>query len=310
MTRPTTKRRRRTSGSRDRDRDRDKWADSAPPAESGMTDRQRRILVWSGSIAAALATTLGLVLLANSITGGAPAPDEQGSDPFGKARPDLYQAWPSPKQFEPIADRKADAAPLTAKEVFGAKTLTSGRIALKKVGSQLDGNCGDTVWGGLAGALADAGCEQAVRGLYATADGSYVAQYTMFNLADVKAANALVDDLKALHHDGWVLPLESEKAGFQGYTEASGQAMGHFVGLAWIGRADGAEPGGKDDFVTLGLAVRESEKALYRRVVAVAGLPAAPAGGDETDDTAQPSEPPPSEPGSEGGASEAPPPAA
>ncbi|GAA1275942.1 hypothetical protein Psi02_01310 [Planotetraspora silvatica] len=285
-----TRRKRRTSGSRDR------WADSAPPAESGMTDSQRRVLVWTGSITATLATALGLVLLATSITGSAAAPDEQGSDPFGKARPDLYQAWPSPKQFGPIADRKADAAPLTAKEVFGAKTLTSGRIVLKRIASSLDDNCGGTVWGGLAGALADAGCEQAVRGLYATADGDYVAQYAMFNLADVDAANELVDNLKALHHDGWVLPLESEKAKFQGYTEASGQAMGHFVGLAWIGRADGAEPGRKDDFVTLGLAVRESEKALYRRVVAVAGLPAAPAGGDEGDDTAQPSEPPPSEP--------------
>ncbi|GAA4556188.1 hypothetical protein GCM10023193_04670 [Planotetraspora kaengkrachanensis] len=286
-------------------------ADSPPPAESGMTDGQRRVLVWTGSIAAGLATALGLVLLANSITGGAAAPDEQGSDPFGKARPDLYQAWPSPKQFEPIADRKADAAPLTAKEVFGAKTLTSGRITLKRIGSRLDGNCGDTVWGGLAGELADAGCEQAVRGLYATADGSYVAQYTMFNLADVEAANELVDGLKTLHHDGWVVPLESDKAGFQGYTEASGQAMGHFVGLAWIGRADGAEPGAKDDFVNLGLAVRESEKALYRRVVAVAGLPAAPAGGDEADDTAQPSEPPPSEPvPGDPGATEPPPPAA
>jgi hypothetical protein len=280
-----------------------------------MSDGQRRILVWTGSIAATLATALGLVLLANAITGGAAAPDEQGSDPFGKARPDLYQAWPSPKQFGPIADRKADATPLTAKEVFGAKTLTSGRIALKRIGSRLDDSCGETVWGGLAGELADAGCEQAVRGLYATADGSYVAQYTMFNLADADAANELVDNLKTLHHDGWVLPLESEKAKLQGYTEASGQAMGHFVGLAWIGRADGAEPGGKDDFVTLGLAVRESEKALYRRVVAVAGLPAAPAGGDAGDDTAQPSEAPPSEPvpgepASGGyGASEPPPPA-
>jgi hypothetical protein len=301
-----TKRKRRPSRSRDR------WADSAPPAESGMSDGRRRVLVWTGSIAATLATALGLVLLANSITGSAAAPDEQGSDPFGKARPDFYQPWPSPKQFGPIADRKADAAPLTAKEVFGAKTLTSGRIALKRIASRLDDNCGDTVWGGLAGELADAGCEQAVRGLYATSDGGYVAQYTMFNLADVDAANELVDSLKALHHDGWVLPLESEKAKLQGYTEASGQAMGHFVGLAWIGRADGAEPGGKDDFVTLGLAVRESEKALYRRVVAVAGLPAAPAGGNQGDDTAQPSEPPPSEPdpGSGGyGESEPPPPA-
>ena len=44
--------------------------------------------------------------------------------------------------------------------------------------------------------------------------------------------------------------------------------MGHYAGLVWIGRADGAEPGARDDFVSLGLTVRGAEKAVFRRVVA------------------------------------------
>ncbi|GII54013.1 hypothetical protein Pth03_24020 [Planotetraspora thailandica] len=277
---------------------RDEWA---PLSEPRMSDSQRRVLVWTGSVTAGLATAVGLVLLANSIAGGSTVPEEPSSDPFGQARPAAYEAWSSPKQFGPIADRSADKAPLTAKEVFGTKTLSEGKIALKRVGTRLDKSCADVVWGSdLARRLAAADCQEAVRGLYTTADGTYVAQYTLFNLSDVKAADNLVDDLKGVSQNAWVRPLDPAKAGFQGYTEASGQAMGHFVGLSWIGRADGAEPGPKDDFVMLGLAVRDTEKALYRRVVAVAGVPNAPAGDDQGDDTAPQREAPPADPGSGG----------
>ncbi|MEZ0071794.1 hypothetical protein [Planotetraspora sp. GP83] len=281
-----TKRKRRSSEER--------WT-SPTLAEWGLTGGQQRLLVGVGSVAAVLAAALFLTFLVNAIAGGESAPTEAPPDTLGKARPDLYQAWPSLKEFAPIADRKADGAPLTAQEVFGARTLTVGKVSLKRIGGRLDPSCANAVWGAeLAGLLARAGCTQALRGLYSTADGAYVAQYTMLNLADVQGANGLVESLKTLHTGGWVLPLDPAKAGFGGYSESSGQAMGHYAGLVWVARADGAEPGEKDDFVMLGLAAREAEKAIYRRVVAVAGLPAVPA--QPGADTAQPSEPAPSEP--------------
>jgi hypothetical protein len=116
----------------------------------------------------------------------------------------------------------------------------------------------------------------------------------MLDVAGVEAANGLVEALSTLHRGGWVVPLPSTRATFRGYTEASGHAMGHYVGLVWIGRADGAEPSARDDFVTLGLTVREVEKAVYRRVVAVTGVAPVPTRKSVTD-TAQPSEAAPTE---------------
>ncbi|MEW9531445.1 hypothetical protein [Microbispora sp. NPDC049125] len=276
----------------------ERWTDSAL-AEWGLSERQRRILIWSGAVVAVLAIALVLTLIVNSFAGGQPAPAQMasGSD-IGEGRPAAYQAWKSVKEFAPIADRKADAAPLTAQEVFAPRTLTTGKITLKRVGSRLDGSCAAAVWGAdVTGALAEAGCTQAVRGLYTTPDGVYVAQYTLLNLSDVQAADGLVQRLTTLYPGGWVLPLESARVRFGAYSEASGTAMGHYAGLVWVGRADGVEPGENDDFVTLALAAREAEKAVFRRVVAVAGLPAVPTQRGAAPDTAQPSEPAPSEPG-------------
>ncbi|GAA0392248.1 hypothetical protein GCM10009530_49430 [Microbispora corallina] len=287
-----TKRKRRSSAPAPR------WTGSAL-SEWGLSERNQRILVWTGSVVAVLAVALVLTLLVNVFAGGQAAPvPESGGGVIGQGRPSAYQAWPSVKEFAPIADRRADARPLTAQEVFGARTLTAGKVTLRRVAAHLDSGCAGAVWGAdVVDALNGAGCTQALRGLYATQDGAYVAEYTMFNLADEKSANTLVQSLGTLYRGGWTLPLESPKAAFGAYTEGSGQAMGHYAGVVWIGRSDGAEPGEKDDFVMLGLAAREVEKALYRRVVDVAGVPTAPVKPGSGDDTAQPSEAAPSEPG-------------
>lgn len=284
-----TKRKRRPSGASQR------WT-SETLSEWGLSDFQQRILLGVGSVVAVLASACGLTLAVNAIGGEDAVPHIAAADSLGQARPDDYQGWPSLKQFAPIADRKADARPLTAQEIFTAKTLRTGRVTLKRAEVSLDAGCSGVVWGAeLAEELAKAGCTQAVRGLFASSDGTYVAQYTLLDLSGVQAANGLVEALNTLHRGGWVMPLPSQKAVFRGYTEASGHAMGHYVGLVWIGRTDGAEPSPRDDFVTLALTVRESEKAVYRRVVAVAGVPPVPTQGSSGTDTAQPSEPAPTQ---------------
>ena len=88
------------------------------------------------------------------------------------------------------------------------------------------------------------GARQAARGIYTSSDGRYVAQYTLLNLRDTASADALVQTLTTLHRGGWVQILETDKAVFPvgGHTEGSGHAMGHYAGLVWYGRADGADP--------------------------------------------------------------------
>ncbi|GIH26362.1 hypothetical protein Aph01nite_46720 [Acrocarpospora phusangensis] len=272
----------------------DRWSESRL-AELGLTPVQQKVLLGLGGVAAFLVVALLLSLAVDGINGTAAAPTSiSAGSALGQARPAEYQSWPSLKQFAPIADRKADAKPLTAEEIFSTRTLRSGRQALRLTQRKLDGACADALWGQeLIEQVTAAGCTQAVRGLFVTtkttgtaspsatptATGSpeppprvtYVAQYTLLNLRDAEAANSLVTNLEALHRGGWTLPLKPEQAAFPGYSEASGHAMGHYVGLVWVARADGAEPEPSDDFVTVNLTVREAEKAVYRRVVAATG---------------------------------------
>ncbi|MFG1944485.1 hypothetical protein [Nonomuraea sp. NPDC048826] len=242
----------------------------------GVSPDRQKLLVVIVSAVAVLAAAAALVIVVVSL--GSYTPDRRTGDALSQtnaALPQTFHGWASPKLFEPVADRGKDAKPLTAKEVFAHKTLTGEKkLRLKLVASKLDADCSAALWGeALAEQVTEAECSQAARSLYVSADGRYVGQYTLLNLRDGQAATDLVESLKTLYRGGWTLPLESEKAAFPagGYTEAGGYALGHYVGLVWIGRADGAEPTAKDDYVSLALALRGAEKPVYQRVVAVTG---------------------------------------
>ncbi|WP_326821513.1 hypothetical protein [Streptosporangium sp. NBC_01756] len=241
--------------------------------EWGLSRGQQRLLMVVASVAGVLVAAVVLTFAIGSI-GNDYVPERATTAAIAtQPRPDAYKGWVSPKLFAPIAQHKADPTPLTLKDVFAEKVLKEGRITLRLGATKLDAGCSAAVWGqGLVDQLAQAGCTQAARGVYASADGRYIAQYTLLNLRNTAAADALVQSLTALHRGGWTRSLESSRAHFplSGYTEASGHAMGHYAGLVWIGRADGAEPGVKDDFVSLSLAVRGAEKVVFRRVVAAA----------------------------------------
>jgi len=234
------------------------------------------VLVF-GSLAGVLVAALGLTLAISAI-GNDFVPERATASVIGtEPRPDVYKGWPSSKVFAPIAESKADPKPLTVKDLF-AKTLKEGRVTLRLAGApRLETDCVAAIWGqGLADLLTQGGCTQVARGLYASADGRYIAQYTLFNLRDTASADTLVNTLTTLHRGGWARQLETPRATFPagGHTEASGHAMGHYAGLVWIGRTDGAEPGPRDDFVSLSLTVRATEKAIFRRIVAASPAPA------------------------------------
>lgn len=251
---------------------------SVPQLEEwGLTLTQQRLVLVFGSLAGVLVAALALTLAISAI-GNDFVPERATASVIGtEPRPDVYKGWPSSKVFAPIAESKADPKPLTVKDLF-AKTLKEGRITLRLAGApRLETDCSAAIWGqGLADLLTQGGCTQVARGLYTSADGRYIAQYTMFNLRDTASADTLANTLTTLHRGGWVRPLETPRAAFPagGHTEASGHAMGHYAGLVWIGRADGAEPGPRDDFVSLSLTLRATEKAIFRRIVAASPAPA------------------------------------
>ncbi|WP_084956538.1 hypothetical protein [Thermoactinospora rubra] len=242
----------------------------------GLRPEQQRLLVIIASVVGVLAAAATGVALIASLGGARPEPATLSAQAApSQDWPSDFQGWTSPKEFAPIAERGKDSRPLTAGELFGAKTLTvDKKVTLKLAGKAVEADCAAALWGRhLVEEVAKAGCTQVARGLYVSASRRYVAQYTLLNLRDVRAADGLVTALKTLYRDGWVRPLPAGEAAMpqRGYTQASAYAMGHYVGLVWVARADGAEPGPKDDFVSLALALRTLEKPLYRRVVAVAG---------------------------------------
>ncbi|WP_220448935.1 hypothetical protein, partial [Nonomuraea mesophila] len=245
----------------------------------GLRPDQQRLLVIIAVVVGVLAGGTGLVFVVGSL--GEYTPQQRTSAAViapGSTLPRIFHGWSSPKLFAPLTDRTKDKRALTKKEVFGEKQLTvTKKLKLKLVAKQLDSDCSAALWGqSVVDQVADAGCSQAARGLYASSDGRYVGQYTLLNLKDGESAAALVESLKTDYRGGWTIPLPSSKASFPegGYSEAGGYALGHYVGLVWLGRTDGAEPTAKDDFVSLTLALRGAEKPVYRRVVSLTGPPA------------------------------------
>ena len=241
----------------------------------GFRPQQQKLMVIIASVTGVVAAAVALVVAITSLGSYTPEREASAAVQPHTGLPQAFRGWASPKLFEPVASRAKDTKPLTVKEVFSARTLTGDKkLSLKLVGSRLDTDCSAVLWGEqLIERVSAAECTQAARGVYTSADGRYVGQYTLLNLRDGQAAAELVESLKTLYRGGWTLPLESAKAAFPagGYTEAGGYALGHYVGLVWVGRADGAEPTVKDDYVSLALALRGAEKAVYRRVVASTG---------------------------------------
>ena len=242
----------------------------------GLRPEQQKLIVIIVTVIGVLAAGVGLVMVVTSI--GEYAPERQADTTVvgpDAALPQVFRGWSSPKLFDPLTERTKDGKALTEKEVFGqSEFVVSKKLKLKLVAKKLETDCAGAVWGQrLVEQVSDAGCTQVARGLYASSDGRYVGQYTLLNLKDGKSASELVESLKTLHRGGWARPLVSSKATFPagGYSEAGGYALGHYVGLVWLGRADGTEPTPKDDFVSLTLALRGAEKALYRRVVTITG---------------------------------------
>lgn len=244
--------------------------------EWGFRPKQQRLLVVIASTFGVLLTAVAIVVAIAGLGTDLP-PQRQATAAVGSgaAIPQEFHGWPSPKLFDPIANRKQDARPLTAKELFAQKSLAvDKKLTLKLVGSDLAADCASVLWGQtLVEQTTAAGCTQAARGVYLSSDKRYVAQYTLLNLRDGKAAGELVASLKTLYRGGWVKPLATDQAAFVegGYSQAGGYALGHYVGLVWLAKVDGAEPTVKDDLVSLALTLRGAEKPVYRRVVAITG---------------------------------------
>ncbi|MEU7891352.1 hypothetical protein AB0B45_00670 [Nonomuraea sp. NPDC049152] len=238
----------------------------------GLKPQQQRLLVIIASVAGVLIAAVTLTTVIAALGSDARSGTQQAAGLSVEGLPpEKFEGWASPKVFAPIAERAKDAQPITAKELFASKTLTGEHKVTLKLGQKIvDTDCAAALWGEqLVAQVGEAGCSQAARAAYTSADGRYLAQFTLLNLNDAKVAGGLVESLKSLYRGGWVRPLTPFPA--DAYTEGGAYALGHYVALVWLSRADGAEPSPKDDFANLALTVRAAEKPLFKRVVALTG---------------------------------------
>lgn len=174
--------------------------------------------------------------------------------PVGGAVPSAYSQAPSTSAFDAIAKRTADAGPLTAAEVFGAKTISDAdsKASLRLTTSTVDRRCGAAVWGdGLAQRLQSGGCRQVTRGVYA--DKHFAAMVTIFDLADVGAADQVVAAADPRSGNGFPLPPPGSVPFGTSFSTARGLAMGHYAVISWVQRADGT--GDEKDAALLSLLV-------------------------------------------------------
>ncbi|MEU6997804.1 hypothetical protein [Nonomuraea sp. NPDC046570] len=142
-----------------------------------------------------------------------------------------FSGVPTSVVYAPIDSRRSDAAPLTLGEVFGPGTerLAAGPAALvRDAPAEELADCGEVLWG----APAD-GCTQVMRAAYTSEDGNIAGQFLIFNLADGRAADALV---AALAKDAFV----RQAASFDpARSRAQARALGHYVTVSWIGPVPG-----------------------------------------------------------------------
>ncbi len=180
-------------------------------------------------------------------------------------RPGTFRGERTNAMYAPIATRRLDPEPLSQAEVFGPGTATvSARgVTLTRRSVTVTADCATMVWGdGPAEALA--GCTQALRAVYGTAEGDICGQFQIFNLADGTAADALVAALN--HKGGGFVRLGPGGPGSFDAARSWAQvrALGHYVTVSWAGPVGDARP----DLTGAQLALDALGKVVQDRVIA------------------------------------------
>jgi hypothetical protein len=214
-----------------------------------------------------------LVLVPGGVAGNGAGAIVEPPEGHSTLIPELYQGETENNEvFAPISERPADAEPMAQEQVFGpAEKLELGETQLLLADSETTDTCTAMVWGdGVAQALADNGCTSAARGVYHDPEKEYVAQFTLFDLADAEAAGsvaAALDPTDPTSAPGFLLPMEDGVEGLHtGYSQATSQVMGHYLAVYWVARSDGGAPGDDETMATLNVVAMNASRWVYQQV--------------------------------------------
>ncbi|QKW16264.1 hypothetical protein [Verrucosispora sp. NA02020] len=146
-----------------------------------------------------------------------------------------------------LDSRDTDSAPLTAREVFPASTLTidGSTAGYEVLRTQSSASCAVAATGEVAESLTLLGCNQVVRATLRTPDGEHLVTTGLFNLTDRSSAERARDRIRQA--------LDARQGRFRGMSAGDGtdvvtsaparvgwQVRGHYLAYAVVTRTDGA----------------------------------------------------------------------
>ncbi|WP_189242802.1 hypothetical protein [Planobispora rosea] len=214
------------------------------PYDEGPRSR-RPIIIASAGLAVLVAAGIGLAVLAGSDDGAVPAATESASPSKTVAVP---PAAPG-DEFGFAASRATDPHALTAKELFGSKSVkVKGQTYTRTVWREDKAKkCKDAVVGAkLQKALASGKCTQLIRASFRDSSGKIIGTVGVANLGTSASAARVVKAVsgKKLEEYLKVLPGKDKVTKFLGTGEAfaGGWRHGHYAILVWFQYKDGHAP--------------------------------------------------------------------
>jgi hypothetical protein len=215
---------------------------AAAPAGPGLRIRKPHSRIWQATLAALGAL---VVLTVCGLSGYFIMIDEQaGTGAQANGATPAVTAVP-----RDITSREADPAPLTEAEIFPSNkqiVIATDQPPYQVLRTQIGTDCKVAATEELAKKLAEAGCNQVVRGTMKSPNGQYLVTGGIFNLASQTAAEQLHEAVKPL--------VDGKKGRFTGLSAGAGtdpivlssthlgwDVRGHFLIYCVIARADGKE---------------------------------------------------------------------
>ncbi|WP_092378606.1 hypothetical protein [Micromonospora phaseoli] len=212
---------------------------AAPPPRRGG-GRAWQVLIGSAAVLVLLGLlglTAAALLDGRQLIGQQAAPSDATDTTRGT----------EPAQPSDLDSRDTDQAPLTAREVFPASTLTvgDGQTGYEVLRTQSSASCPVAATGEVAELLVRLGCNQVVRATLRAPDGDHLVTTGLFNLTDRSSAERARDQIRRL--------LDERQGRFRGMSADEGtevlataparvgwQVRGHYIAYAVVARVDGA----------------------------------------------------------------------
>ncbi|MCW2880458.1 MAG: hypothetical protein JWQ95_4558 [Sphaerisporangium sp.] len=221
--------------------------------------------VAGGLVALLVATAAGIVVMSRSSDPVSTA----AASPTARPSAQVPVVGSARDKYGFAASRKTDPQPLTLKELFGRKKVTThGRSYLMTV-RRADKKCKDAVHGtGMQKALTAGQCTQFLRASFRDAPGKLIGTVGVANLKTATSAKKAAKAGTGGELQDYVSPLQGKDSatkflGSGGDSYATAWSQGHYLVLLWFQYKDGHKPSKAELKRLNGAAVDITETSVF-----------------------------------------------